>query len=120
MISFVHSAKFDKFTNAANQTKEHKQNAALSTSNRGHVMISYQWKNQKLIQKIRDRLQENGVKCWMDIDDMQGSTLYAMAKAVEDADIVLICYSKKYHESPNCRAGLYGKLKSRYRRTDGS
>lgn len=93
-----------KYKELANQTKEHKQNAALSTSNRGHVMISYQWKNQKLIQKIRDRLQENGVKCWMDIDDMQGSTLYAMAKAVEDADIVLICYSRKYHESPNCRA----------------
>lgn len=72
-------------------------------------MISYQWKNQKLIQKIRDSLQENGLKCWMDIDDMQGSTVDAMAKAVEGADIILICYSKKYLESPNCRAGLYGE-----------
>lgn len=51
-------------------------------------MISYQWANQKLIEKIRDSLQENGVKCWVDIDDMQGSTLDAMAQAVEGAEIV--------------------------------
>ena len=68
-------------------------------------MISYQWANQPLIKKIRDSLQENGIKCWMDIDDMQGSTLNAMAGAVEGADIVLICYSQKYYDSPNCRAG---------------
>lgn len=74
---------------------------------RGHVMISYQWANQKIITKIRDSLQQNGITCWMDIDDMQGSTLNAMAQAVEKADIILICYSKKYYDSPNCRAGQY-------------
>lgn len=76
-------------------------------SSRGHVMLSYQWANQNTIKKIRDNLQANGIKCWMDIDDMQGSTLNAMARAVEGAEIVLICYSKKYQDSPNCRAGLY-------------
>lgn len=79
-------------------------------------MISYQWANQKLIEKIRDSLQENGVKCWVDIDDMQGSTLDAMAQAVEGAEIVLICYSKKYQDSPSCRAGilLFIDLKKSY------
>lgn len=76
-------------------------------------MISYQWANQPLIKKIRDSLQENGIKCWMDIDDMQGSTLNAMARAVERADIVLICYSKKYYDSPNCRAGKFIAGKTR-------
>ena len=76
-------------------------------------MISYQWANQHLIKKIRDSLQENGIKCWMDIDDMQGSTLNAMARAVERADIVLICYSKKYYDSPNCRAGKFIAGKTR-------
>ena len=37
---------------------------------------------------------------------MQGSTLQAMASAVEKADIVLICYSQKYKNSDNCRAGM--------------
>ena len=43
----------------------------------------------------------------MDLDNMQGSTLQAMAEAVEDADIVLVCFSQKYKNSPNCRAGEY-------------
>ena len=41
----------------------------------------------------------------MDIDQMGGSTLQAMADAVEGADVVLICMSNKYKNSPNCRAG---------------
>ena len=41
----------------------------------------------------------------MDVDNMAGSTLQAMAEAVENADIVLICFSPKYKNSPNCRAG---------------
>lgn len=95
-----------KYERLVNEKKDNKQEVASSTSEakKGHVMISYQWENQTLIQKIRDNLKENGVKCWMDIDDMHGSTVDTMAKAVEGADIVLICYSKKYKESPNCRA----------------
>lgn len=43
----------------------------------------------------------------MDIDDMHGSTLQAMATAVEKADIVLVCFSQKYKNSDNCRAGIF-------------
>lgn len=108
MINFTYN-NFDKLNYAVNEKMDNKQEVASSTSEakKGHVMISYQWENQTLIQKIRDNLKENGVKCWMDIDDMHGSTVDTMAKAVEGADIVLICCSKKYKESPNCRAGLY-------------
>ena len=45
------------------------------------------------------------MQVWMDIDNMHGSTLTAMAKAVEDADIVMVCCSKGYKDSDNCRAG---------------
>ena len=41
----------------------------------------------------------------MDIFDMHGSTLAAMAKAVEDAAIVLVCSSHRYKDSDNCRLG---------------
>lgn len=43
----------------------------------------------------------------MDIDDMQGLIVDVMVKVVEDVDIVLICYFRKYYESFNCRVGLY-------------
>ena len=43
----------------------------------------------------------------MDVDEMGGSTLESMAKAVENASVVLVCVSQKYKESPNCRSGDY-------------
>ena len=41
----------------------------------------------------------------MDIDQMGGSTLEAMAKAVEGANLVLMSVSKRYKNSQNCRSG---------------
>ena len=34
-----------------------------------------------------------------------GSTLEAMADAVENAAVVILCFSEKYKESPACRTG---------------
>ncbi len=42
---------------------------------------------------------------WIDVDQMEGSTLEAMASAVENAAVVLIGVSEKYKKSPNCRTG---------------
>ena len=36
---------------------------------------------------------------------LAGSTLEAMALAVEKAAVVLVCMSQKYKDSPNCRTG---------------
>ncbi|XP_070538016.1 uncharacterized protein [Ptychodera flava] len=69
----------------------------------GHVMISYQWDVQKTIIKIKDQLKAKGYKVWMDIEQMEGSTLEAMASAIENASVVLMCYSQKYKDSPSCR-----------------
>ena len=40
----------------------------------------------------------------MDLEQIGGSTLDAMAKAVENSSVVLVCVSERYKESPNCRA----------------
>ncbi|XP_070554358.1 uncharacterized protein [Ptychodera flava] len=69
----------------------------------GHVMISYQWDCQKLVVKLKDKLKASGYKVWMDVEKMAGSTLEAMAAAVENADCVLLCMSEKYKDSPSCR-----------------
>ena len=68
-------------------------------------MISYQWDVQKSMIQLKTQLQAQGYKVWMDIDEMGGSTLESMAKAVENASVVLVCVSQKYKESPNCRSG---------------
>ncbi|XP_064597655.1 uncharacterized protein LOC135464094 [Liolophura sinensis] len=69
-----------------------------------HVMISYQWDSQDVLLKVRDQLRTRGYKTWMDVDYMGGSTLQAMAEAVENSAAVLICMSQRYKDSPNCRA----------------
>ena len=69
-----------------------------------HVMISYQWNNQEVLIEVKNRLQASGYRVWMDLEQMGGSTLEAMAKAVENASVVLVCVSERYKESPNCRS----------------
>ena len=69
-----------------------------------HVMISYQWDSQEVLVEVKNRLQASGYRVWMDLEQMGGSTLEAMAKAVEDSSVVLICVSERYKESPNCRS----------------
>ncbi|XP_077968975.1 uncharacterized protein LOC120344912 isoform X2 [Styela clava] len=69
----------------------------------GHVMISYQWSCQKLMLRVKDRLERMSYKVWIDVESMGGSTLQAMAEAVEKSEVVLVCMSQKYKESPNCR-----------------
>ena len=73
-----------------------------STGN--HVMISYQWDSQEVLVELKNRLRESGYRVWMDLEQMGGSTLDAMAKAVENSSVVLVCVSERYKESPNCCA----------------
>ena len=68
-----------------------------STGN--HVMISYQWDSQEVLVEVKNRLQANGYRVWMDLVQMKGSTLEAMAEAVENASVVLVCVSRRYKES---------------------
>nr|KAG5692930.1 hypothetical protein BaRGS_031434 [Batillaria attramentaria] len=98
----------DKYRDVAQEfldnTTHNGSETATSGISSGHVMLSYQWANQALVKDIRDHLKQNGFKVWMDIDDMDESTLQAMADAVEGAAVVLTCVSQKYKDSPNCRA----------------
>ena len=50
-------------------------------------------------------MQDSGYNVWIDIEQMGGSTLEAMAEAVENACVVIICVSEKYKLSPNARTG---------------
>nr|KAG5697020.1 hypothetical protein BaRGS_005473 [Batillaria attramentaria] len=76
---------------------------SLYDSSVQHVMISYQWDAQKVMSQVKDALSQSGYKVWMDVEHMTGSTLEAMALAVERAAVVLICMSDKYKASASCR-----------------
>jgi hypothetical protein len=70
-----------------------------------HIMISYEWDAKPLVLKVRDYLKVGGYRVWVDIDSMEGSTIHAMAEAVEKSAVVLMCMSHRYKESQNCRSG---------------
>jgi phosphopantothenate-cysteine ligase len=67
------------------------------------IMISYNWGCQKTVLALAKQLQLAGFNVWLDVEQMEGSTLGAMADAVEGSRIVLVCVSRKYKESVNCR-----------------
>ncbi|XP_039627314.1 uncharacterized protein LOC120540543 [Polypterus senegalus] len=84
--------------------KQAEENKMLNIGTKGkHIMISYQWDNQKTMVEVKKRLQNAGLNVWMDVEKMAGSTLQAMAEAVENAYIIIMCISAKYKESPSCR-----------------
>ena len=84
--------------------KTARQSSERIASTRNHVMISYQWDSQEVLVEVKNRLQASGYRVWMDLEEMGGSTLETMAKAVENSSVILICLSERYKESPNCRS----------------
>ena len=77
--------------------------AAASTGANGeaaeHVMLSYNWGHQDTIKRINTALKARGYSVWIDIEKMQGSTVEAMADAVEGAAVMCYGISQAYKES---------------------
>ena len=68
-----------------------------------HIMLSYTWKYQSTVLALRDALRAEGFRVWVDVEKMSGSTLQAMAGAVEGAAVVMFTVCQAYFESANCR-----------------
>ncbi|RMZ96525.1 hypothetical protein BpHYR1_008771 [Brachionus plicatilis] len=75
-----------------------------SDSKEEHVMISYNKESRDLCLQIKEELERDGHKIWIDVQDIRGSSLESMAKAIENSKCVLMCMTEKYKQSPNCRA----------------
>ena len=66
-------------------------------------MVSYCWAQQEVVKRVHAALVKRGYRVWIDIEQMRGSTVDAMAAAVENACVVLMGVSREYKESTNCR-----------------
>ena len=67
-------------------------------------MISYNRDSREVCLKIKEELEKSNFKVWIDVEEIHGSSLESMAKAIENSSCVLICMSEKYKMSSNCRA----------------
>lgn len=72
-------------------------------SDNSHVLMSYCHKNKENCVKLNDILKTRGYKTWFEDEYRSRNMLQDMAEAVENASIVIICYSEDYKMSPYCR-----------------
>lgn len=79
------------------------QGGASPTDEQKHVMVSYSWAQQDVVLRLVAALKARGYNVWVDVESMRGSTIDAMALAVEQSAVVCVCMSKEYKESVNCR-----------------
>ena len=70
---------------------------------KAQVMLSYEWHHQTQVMQLKEQLNARGFNVWMDVDRMMGSTLEAMAAAIESSDAIIMCISGRYKESQACR-----------------
>jgi hypothetical protein len=66
-------------------------------------MISYSHASKPLCLDIYNCLINDGYNVWFDLEQMHGSILVAMAKGIDDSDIILYCVTEKYSQSTNCQ-----------------
>jgi len=85
------------------ERKDESDEKKSSSPGNWDVMMSYNWASQDIIVLVARKLQQAGLRVWLDVDQMSGSTLDAMAAAVEGAKIVIVGVSKKYKDSASCR-----------------
>ncbi|CAF0989520.1 unnamed protein product [Rotaria sordida] len=68
------------------------------------IMISYSHKEKVLCKQIYDELIKSGYRIWIDFDHMHGNVMDAMAQAIEQSHVIIICMSEQYRRSNYCRA----------------
>lgn len=72
------------------------------------VFFSYNWAHQKEVIKLANGVKSAGYKVWLDVEQMSGSTVEAMADGLDSASLVVVDISPQYKESANCRLeGMY-------------
>ncbi|CAF4195753.1 unnamed protein product [Rotaria sp. Silwood2] len=68
------------------------------------MMISYCHADKDLVYKIHQFLKDQSFKIWIDLNNMFGPAMSAMAEAVENSEFVIMCMSDSYKKSTYCQA----------------
>ncbi|CAF2700223.1 unnamed protein product [Rotaria sp. Silwood2] len=68
------------------------------------MMISYCHADKDLVYKIHQFLKDQNFKIWIDLNNMFGPAMSAMAEAVENSEFVIMCMSDSYKKSTYCQA----------------
>ena len=96
------------YTDTMSTSKQDALDREPSGIDRPQLMISYAWKQQEKVKSVYKELTDAKYEVWLDIHDMAKSgsgkgILEAMSDGIDRADVMLICVSKEYSKSSNCR-----------------
>jgi Leucine-rich repeat (LRR) protein len=76
--------------------KDKNEKATIKSMDGNYIMISYNSKSRDVCLEIKRFLESSGFKVWIDVESIYGSSLEAMATAIEQSFCVLLCITEKY------------------------
>jgi hypothetical protein len=82
--------------------KDKNTTTTTTTITKASVMISYSWSNQSIAREIATTLRDMGFEVWLDLDNMNGDIMAAMAQAILQARAVFVLVAAGYIHSANC------------------
>ncbi|KAJ3229900.1 hypothetical protein HDU81_004946, partial [Chytriomyces hyalinus] len=70
-------------------------------------MMSYAWATQTQVKELKASLEkELGINVWMDVHNMKDDIYAGMWEGIAKSDLIIVCLSKEYLNSTNCRREL--------------
>ena len=96
---FVRAALTALFPEKQQRPTSPLQGASLLAPSK-HVMLSYNWEFQMTIKRLNLALKARGYNVWIDVEKMQGSTIEAMADAVEQSAVMCYAVSQSCERRP--------------------
>lgn len=93
--------------------KEAVTKPTVSSSYKYDIMISYSHSDKRLCHQVFEQLIKDGFRVWIDRENMHGATMTAMADAIENSNIVLICMSNAYKQSVYCQSEAHYAFEKR-------
>jgi hypothetical protein len=86
----------NRISTPASPIEKSTDNGDKQNEKKPKIMISYNSANREMCMSIKKELEALGYIIWIDVENIHGSSLEAMALAIENSDCILVCMTEKY------------------------
>ncbi|ESO93827.1 hypothetical protein LOTGIDRAFT_78635, partial [Lottia gigantea] len=68
-----------------------------------HIFINYNQRDKGMVKKIVERIKAAGFNIWIDYEKADEDFIGAIASAVENSSVIVVCVSEPLRQDPRCR-----------------